>query len=60
MPGTLKFVAIRADVAESNDMDKPQTPPTDDHEWAVRALLSLLRRSREAVRIELLRRAREL
>lgn len=31
-----------------------------DQEWAVRALLSLLRRSREAVRLELLRRAREL
>ena len=31
-----------------------------DQEWAVRALIELLRRSREAVRAEWLRKAREL
>ncbi len=37
---------------------KPE--PQSDHEWAVRALLALLRKSRQAVRDELMRRAREL
>jgi len=38
------------------DMDKPLTT----EEWAVRALLALLRKSREAVRQELLRKAANL
>lgn len=38
----------------------PKPQPLTNEEWAIRALLELLRRSREAVRAEWLRKAREL
>ena len=38
----------------------PKPEPVSNEEWAIRALLELLRRSREAVRAEWLRKAKEL
>jgi hypothetical protein len=43
-------------------MDEPnnkKVPPMDTHEWAVRALIELLRRSREAVEKELRRQEKK-